>query len=285
MLLLPTRSQNTIRLFSFGGGVQSHAVMALQALCGLFDYDIFVFANVGNDSENPATLEYIEKYTKPFCATYGLTFVEVQKRNRKGEKQTLMGEIERQRKSIIIPARMSNGAPGNRKCTSEFKIHVVDKYIKTNGYTHAAVGLGISLDEFTRMRGEEWQNVETSNAIKPRKLGFWRKREHPLIDLRITRQQCLEIIQYAGLPIPPKSSCFFCPFHKRNEWVDMRRSDPVLFDKAVQVEGLINAVRGNLHKDYVYLHPSCTPLRNAVAAQPRLLGFEEDACETGYCMT
>ena len=43
-----------MRTFSFGAGVQSTAVLALQALGRLPDpYDVFLFANVGDDSEDP----------------------------------------------------------------------------------------------------------------------------------------------------------------------------------------------------------------------------------------
>lgn len=301
-----------IRLFSFGGGVQSHAVMVLQAQGRLPEnYDAFVFANVGADSENPATLDYIERYTKPFCAAHGLNFIEVRKTTRSGVKQTLMGEIRRQRKAVIIPARMSGGAPGNRKCTSDFKIRVIDRFVKQGEYTHATIGLGISLDEFSRMRDTHWHDVESDTAKKPRKLGFLKRREYPLIDTRLTRHACLQIIQSAGLPIPPKSSCYFCPFHKANEWVEMKRNEPALFQQAVEVERLCNAVRGDLKKDYVYLHPALVPLANAVPDQPTLPGWDDlfarpvtpetlaligikglmqdgqeiDACVDGYCVT
>src|SRR5258708_98613 len=46
-----------LKVFSFGGGVQSVAALVLAAQ-GKIDYRHFVFCNVGDDSENPATLEY-----------------------------------------------------------------------------------------------------------------------------------------------------------------------------------------------------------------------------------
>ena len=49
----------TIKVFSFGGGVQSVAVLALAAR-GAVEYDAFVFANVAIDSESPHTIEYLE---------------------------------------------------------------------------------------------------------------------------------------------------------------------------------------------------------------------------------
>lgn len=55
-----------IRVFSFGSGVQSVAVLALQKLHKLpKPYDYFVFANVGNDSESPDTLQYLNDIVRP----------------------------------------------------------------------------------------------------------------------------------------------------------------------------------------------------------------------------
>ena len=49
----------TLRTVSYGGGVQSTALLVLAAQRQI-DYSIFLFANVGDDSENPATLRYLE---------------------------------------------------------------------------------------------------------------------------------------------------------------------------------------------------------------------------------
>lgn len=309
MLLLPAKANSVVRLFSFGGGVQSTAVMVLQAQRQIVPFDYFVFANVGNDSENPDTMEYVERYAKPFAAAHGIPFVEVQKTLRGGQKDTLVEFINRTERSIPIPARMSNGAPGNRTCTSEFKIKVVDKWIKSQGFTHAHVGLGISIDEFSRVRGQGWEAVYNKPSGKERrelwqrtllrgvgmpvdllpngvKINFWKRREHPLIDLRLSRHKCVELIQNAGLPVPPKSSCFFCPFTRRAEWIEMKRKKPELFEQAVEIERVINAKRGLLEKDRVYLHADVVPLQNAVGDQMRLFTDEQmDTCESGYCLT
>lgn len=51
-------------------------VLALQALDKLPNpYDVFVFANVGDNSENQATLEYIEQRAKPFAEKHGIAFI------------------------------------------------------------------------------------------------------------------------------------------------------------------------------------------------------------------
>lgn len=41
-----------LRVFSFGGGVQSTAALVLAAQ-GEIDFTAFIFANVGADSEHP----------------------------------------------------------------------------------------------------------------------------------------------------------------------------------------------------------------------------------------
>ena len=68
-----------VRVFSFGGGVQSTACMVLAARREM-DYRTFVFSNVGEDSENPDTLAYIERYVRPYAAAHRLEFLELRKR-------------------------------------------------------------------------------------------------------------------------------------------------------------------------------------------------------------
>jgi len=49
-----------LKAFSFGGGVQSTAALVLAAQ-GRIDYHTFLFCNVGEDSENPDTLTYVQE--------------------------------------------------------------------------------------------------------------------------------------------------------------------------------------------------------------------------------
>ena len=279
--LLPATIPAKARIFSFGGGVQSHAVLVMQAR-GLLPepYDAFVFSNVGGDSENPETLTYLADYTIPFCEKHGIKFMVVQKTRGRGKDKTpdtLLAQIHRQQKSIVIPVRMGhNGAPGNRNCTEDYKIEVVDRAVKASGYGRAIMGIGISTDEIQRVKHGNWY---TDNGIEKR-------REYPLIEARMNRNACLALIADAGLPQPPKSSCYFCPFHKRNEWIEMKRDHPDLFWKAVEVERVINQKRLTIARDAAFLHPDLVPLDQAVGNQLLLFSNEEmDQCDTGYCWT
>jgi hypothetical protein len=254
-----------LRIFSFGGGQQSVAVLVLAAQ-NKVQYDAFVFANVGDDSEEPRTLHYLNEYAKPFAAAYGLELIEVA---RKGK--TLYQDLVGDNRSINIPVYMANGAPGNRNCTVHYKVKVVARWTKQRGATvdnPATIGLGISLDEMGRMN-------ESRIAHQ--------RHEYPLVDLRMTRQDCINVITQAGLPVPPKSACWWCPFKRHSQWQQLRNEQPDLFDRAVSLEQRINEKRVSLNRDRVYLHRALQPLDQAVGQQYNL--FEDDACESGYCMT
>lgn len=264
-----------ISVFSFGGGVQSMAVLVLTAQ-GKLKYDAFLFCNVGKDSEHPKTLAYVREHAMPYAAKNGIELIELHRRMRDGKIETLMDRINRTQSSIPLPVRMSNGAPGNRTCTADFKIRVVAKYVKQLGATNEdqiAVGIGISIDEISRMNTNVHKDIQ--HVYK----------EHPLIDLNLSRNDCRAIIASAGLPIPPKSSCYFCPFHKMSEWQRMKREEPELFEKSIQLEELINRRREQLGKDKVWLTRFNRPLKEVVDISQDALGFIDDNCESGFCMT
>lgn len=271
-----SRSEQPIRVFSYGGGVQSNAVLVLQATGRLPEpYDVFVFANVGADSENPATLRYIEDVARPYAAQHGIEFVEVQK-TRYGEPETLLDFMHRTERSIPIPLYMGgNGAPGRRACTNDFKIEAIDRWLREQGHTRAVMGLGISLDEYHRARDMQ---PYTQHGVEKR-------REYPLIQLRLRRMDCQRVIAEAGLSVAPKSSCWFCPFHRHGEWTEMRRTEPALFQQAVELERMLNGKRELVGKDMLFMHRALVPLDQAVGDQlPMFTDDEMAVCESGYCM-
>jgi hypothetical protein len=98
-----------ISVFSYGGGVQSTAALVLAAQ-GKIAYSIFLFCNVGQDAENPDTLRYVNEVARPYAHAHGLTFLELQKRRRNGELDSLYGRLTRPGSSSIgIPVRLESG--------------------------------------------------------------------------------------------------------------------------------------------------------------------------------
>lgn len=269
---------SNIRAVSYGGGVQSTALLVLAANKQI-DFNLFLFSNVGDDSERPDTLKFVRQVAMPFAKSHGIELVELNKTLRGGGTLTLMQAMEQDTKSIPIPMYLPNRAPGNRHCTWRFKIEVIAKELRLRGATKenkAILALGISLDEFSRST--------TKSRIETQILSY------PLIDMRIDRSQCVQIISDAGLQVPPKSSCFFCPFNSRKQWLTLLRKEPELFEKSVNLEKMLNERRRSLGKDHMYLSDLMKPLDKAITENGQLDMFDDDMESTsgcanaGYCM-
>lgn len=255
----------TLKAFSFGGGVQSTAALVLAAQ-GRIDYDTFLFANVGDDSEYPETMTYLRDVAMPYAAAHGLRLIELHKTRADGSTETLWQKLHRTERSIDIPMRMSNGAPGNRSCTADFKIKVVSKWMRQHGASKTSpgvVGIGISVDEIQRVKPSQLEHVRNA---------------HPLIDLGLNRADCVALIAEAGLPVPPKSSCFFCPFHTLAQWQRTYDEHPDLFARSVALERLINDRRATLGRDAIYLTRQARPLDEVINGSHRwqMSLFEEE---------
>jgi hypothetical protein len=85
----------------------------------------------------------------------------------------------------------------------------------------------------------------------------------------------------AGLPEPPKSSCWMCPHHSNAHWRDLRDNWPEDWEQAVMLEREISA---RDQKGGVFLHRSLLPLDEAPIdevddGQPSLFAD----CGSGHC--
>ncbi|MET9207854.1 phosphoadenosine phosphosulfate reductase [Streptomyces bacillaris] len=275
---MSTPTQTPIRSVSYGGGVQSTALLVLAAQ-GQLDFRTFLMGNVGDDSENPATLQYLEEHAKPFAAEHNIELVVLDRvMVRSGETRTLHGEITRAgSKAQKIPVRLTNGKPASRACTVDYKIKVVGRELKLRGASAknpATIGIGITLDEIYR--------ANTARA-EPHEIITY-----PLLEMRLRRIDCARIVRDAGLPIPPKSSCWFCPMHSLNAWHDQRRNAPELFEKSCQLEELMNQRQAAMGRKPVYLTRLGKPLREGIRDGVDVLpGFEDSdgMCDSGWCMT
>ena len=279
---------NRVHAFPFGGGVQSTAALVLAAQGKLpatddsCRWDVFLFANVGENAEHPATLRYVTEYAMPYAEDHGIALRDVRKRRRDGTPDDLMDAIRRVERSVPFPVRMSNGAPGRRSCTADYKINVIARELRRLGATKddpAVVGIGISMDEIQRARS--WGTVDPRNPFQIN--------EYPLLRLGLRRHDALRIIAASGLPQPPRSACYFCPFHSMDEWRRLKRDEPDLFAKSVALEMEMNLRRDRMGKDHVWLTRFGRPLDQVVNDQMVLSlddpGVADAPCDSGHCFT
>lgn len=273
-----------VRAISYGGGVQSTALVVLAAE-GIIDFHTALFSNVGDDSEYPATLDYVRNTAVPWGREHGVAVYELRKYmirgDRAGELDTVYSRLVNPNlRGISIPVWMSRGGTTNRACTVDYKINIVGRWLKEHGATKknpATVAIGISTDE--------WQRARSKSTLP------FEDMVYPLLDLGYNRNDCEHIIKDAGLEVPPKSSCYFCPFHSVQKWAELKRDDPDLFEKSVELELIINSKRDKAGKDRVYLTRYGKPLSDVITvAEPEHLESddwldESGACDSGYCFT
>lgn len=266
----------SLRAVSYGGGVQSTALLVLAAQRRI-DFPLFLMANVGDDSEHPATLDYVRRVAQPYASAQGIELVVLERIKRDGTAETVWSRVMREGStSQTIPVYLGNGMPGSRSCTVDFKVKVTGRELKRRGATAespATVGIGISVDEIHRANNR--RTLPHERIV------------YPLLDLRLRRDDCMRIIREAGLPIPPKSSCFFCPFHRAVTWQDMARDEPHLFEMACQLEETLNARQDSAGKPHVHLTRFGQPLRTLFRDDAPVLPFDlgDGTCDSGWCMT
>jgi hypothetical protein len=245
-----------IEVQSFGAGVQSVALAILNATGRVTPRaDLAIFADPG--SEEAETYRLLPIYAE-WMAAHGYELVTV--RSRRGPMVDYLA------KSTVIPVfRGSDGAPGRRQCTGDWKIAPVNqetrrRFAVKRGGTWITQ-LGISIDEVIRAK------------VDPTK-------RYPLIELGLSRADCRSIIEAEGLPVPPKSACWFCPFQSRNRWQWRAIERPAEFEAACRLEEDVIRKR----EPNVYLTRWLQPLRTVVSGDQLTLDDAMDGqeCE-GVC--
>ena len=164
-----------------------------------------------------------------------------------------------------------------RQCTQDYKIAPLIKEIRRLlgvGYKkqvpkdcHVVQLFGISSDEASRMR------------TAPKKYLTY---TYPLVDLKMTRQDCLNWMEKNNYPRPPRSACTFCPFHSNEEWKYIKE-DKKEWEEVVEFDKKIREGWGKV-KDNLYLHRSGKPIDEVDLEEPKdqQLDLFENDCE-GQC--
>jgi len=242
-----------MRTISLGAGVQS-TTMALMAAYGELGPmpDCAIFADTG--WEPKAVYEHLEKLR----AALPFPVLIVSKGNLRADimaQQTTPGQ-----RLASVPWFTENGGMIRRQCTSEYKIQPLRRKIRELlGYERGQrippnsveVWVGISTDEIQRMKDS------------PDK---WQKNVWPLIDARMSRQDCLRWLGERGWSAP-KSACIGCPYHSDAMWRDLRNNDPVSWEDAVEVDAVIR--NSNTTVKYPqYMHRSLKPLSEVDLSTP-----------------
>lgn len=191
-------------ILSFGGGVNTAALMVLLVRSKR-PVDEVVFADTGGEA--PETYQYLE-VAESYLKDHGILFRVLKARVAGGD---LYDACWRRR---VIPSVVW------RWSTRDFKVNPIYAYYRSLG-VHVYQHLGIAYDEVDRMKDSGVPYVTNL---------------YPLIDEKLTRDGCIQLVQEAGLPVPVKSGCFFCPFNSTGRWAWIYQNHPDLYWKAVALE-------------------------------------------------
>lgn len=213
-MMLGKRKKPMNEMISFGAGVNSVA-MTIRLVNEGWRGPI-VFADTGG--EHPETYCYL-RYFEDWLKERGLYIERLNIREHGGlYDDKRLGSIhgvesleDYCHKRGIIPLIYQ------KWCSVNFKRVPVDNWRKRQGIDIALVGISVDEDE-RRIHLDDFT------------------RRYPLAEHAITRAECMRIIRRAGLDLPIKSSCFFCPGQNIEEFKRLYLDHPDLYERAIALE-------------------------------------------------
>jgi hypothetical protein len=245
------------QIWASGGGVQSAAIAALIVMGKISPPDLAVI--VDTEREQSTTWQYMDSVITPALKTVGVALNRVPK--------SLFAKVDlwggKDGDSLLMPVFTDqSGEVGKLPgfCSNEWKKRVVQRWAVSQGVKAADVWIGISTDEMGR--------------ISPSK-GRWVNR-YVLIQQKMNRRECVDLVRRMGWPEPPRSSCWNCPNHTAQEWRDIRDNKPVDWQQAIQFDREIR-----LRDPNTFLHHDCVPLDQAELDERNGILFEH--CDSGLC--
>jgi hypothetical protein len=250
---------------AYGLGVNSTALLVEFAARGIKP-DLVLFADTGG--EKPETYAYLPVIQRYLAGVSFPPVVTVRYEPRTAPYRTLEGQC-------LHTGTLPSLAYGGKSCSVKWKRQPQDRYIlgRFPPHEHVARGrrvvraIGFDASEGRRTyagvvkavgldAGEDhrltWARTPTAAGERPSReawldehyFAYW----YPLMDWGMDRAACERTIRDAGLPVPPKSACWFCPASKKAEILWLRESHPQLLDRALAIEAKakpgLTSVRG-----------------------------------------
>ena len=260
-----------MKVISLGLGIQSTAMYLMSSLGYMDRADYAIFADPG--AEYDQTYKLLDDLKNWSKKNSGIEIIVCDEKNLYNDLIDGFNSSGQRFAGIPAFSNYEYGGMVRRQCTSEYKIkpvmrkirelHGLKKYQKNKP---SEVWLGISLDEIQRMKTSLIFNVEYV---------------YPLIDRRLTREDCQKYLTEMGFNDVIKSACVFCPYHQNRDWKRLKNTNPKGWGKAVEVDNSIrNALINRGLEGELFLHRSLKPLDSAYLQEDQEELF---MCEEGFC--
>jgi hypothetical protein len=249
---------NKLRILSLGAGVQSSTLALMIEKGQVPMVDGAIFADVKGEPKTVYThLDWLEKQLS--YPVYRVTWRDL--------KQDILDAAEGKYTAFTAPFFTKNPITGKkgllrRQCTNMYKIGPVvqqvrkmlglEKGEKRRKGTEVEMLMGISKDEVFRIK---------TNRLK------YITNVYPLVDLKMTRSDCLTWMEKFNYPKPPRSACTFCPYHSNEEWREIKKNKEewdqvVAMDKAIRHQEKYKDKNKNSTEvlDELFLHREGIPI-------------------------
>ena len=209
----------SLTIASYGGGTNSTAMLIECAKRGI-TVDLILFADTGG--ERPHTYQYIRTFNKWLVKNGMPIITRVQRSNINGTAITLESYCLQKR-------QLPSLAYGFKTCSQKHKIQPQDKFVNNWQPAKDEWKAGRKITKLVGYDADEPQRAKDYTDDKY-------TLSYPLIHWDMGRDECIETIKDAGLCLPGKSACFFCPSTKKHEILELQQFYPELMDRALLME-------------------------------------------------
>jgi hypothetical protein len=194
---------------SYGMGVNSTALLIELKRRGVRP-DLILFADTG--SEKQGTYAY-RPVIDAWLEGAGFPAIEVVRYEPKNFKN--YPPYRSLEENLLTNATLPSLAFGFKSCSLKWKVAPQDAFVRNwrpaldcwaaGGMVRKAIGYDAGPADIRRRNH--------AGSLEDDNYQYW----YPLIEWGLDREACMAIIVQAGLPVPPKSACYFCPATKPAE--------------------------------------------------------------------
>lgn len=188
---------NVLQVVSYGAGTNSTALLIELVKRGE-RVDLITFADTGG--ERPETYAYLAMFSE-WLVSQGMPAIVTVRKG--GRQETLEENCHRMN---MLPSV----AYGFKSCSQKYKGEPQDAYCTNWAPAKAAWADGRKV---VKIIGYDADEPHRAKPYEDKKF-IWR---YPLLEWGMGREECIQTIRRAGLALPGKSSCFFCPNLKIHE--------------------------------------------------------------------